>query len=174
MQGLGKACLPRARLKGGLEGKGRNQQPSVPWPRAKRWCVCRLHPSHLPATLKPNYSRLMSARLGPATRCSQIPSPRGRITPACTIGVGSWGTQAGGSPGPAPSGPQWRLLHPSPVPGDIAPLASGVGQRLWVRALGAPRALRARQACCCRWSLPCTRRQEEHPAVPRSGQRHQG
>ena len=117
MRGVGKGCLPSPRLKGGLEGRGRNRQPSVPWPRAERWCACRLHPSHLSATLKPDYSRLMSARQGPATRCSRIPSLRGQITPACTgpFRVGFAGRPGRRGPRPGTLSPTRRLLHPSHV-----------------------------------------------------------
>lgn len=122
----GEGCLPSPRLKGGLEGRGRNQQPVVPWPRAERWCVCRPHPSHLSATLKPDYSRLMSARQGPATRCSWIPSPRGQITPACSgpFGVGFMGR------------PSSTCFVCPTSPGDITPSASE-GQR-WLPRGGCP------------------------------------
>lgn len=172
LQGLGKGCLSRARLKGGLEGKGRNQQPSVPWPRAKRWCVCRLHPSHLPATLKPNYSRLMSARLGPATRCSQIPSPRARITPACTIGVGFVGRPGRREPRAGTVSPTWRLLHASPVPARHRSHGLWGGrvavEEPWVllRRRRAPRALLALQAGCCRCRPPWARRWAGAPRCP--------
>lgn len=72
-------------------------------------------PSHLPATLKPNYSRLMSARLGPATRRSQIPSPRGRITPACSTG--------GVRGAPRPAGAQGRHPQPHMAPASSLPCA---------------------------------------------------
>lgn len=118
---MGKSCLPSPRWKGGLEGRGGNRQPSMPRPRAERWCVCRLHPSHLSATLKPDYSRLMSARQGPATRCSRIPSLRGHITPACTgpFRVGFMGCPGRRWPRASTLSPTRCLLRPL-CPGETS------------------------------------------------------
>lgn len=118
--GVGKGCLPSLRLKGGLEGRGRNPQPSVPWPRAERWC---LPPSLLPpfSHIKARLFALDVSKAGPATCCSQIPSLRGQITPACTSPCGVGFSRRPGKwkrPGLAPSArPTERLLHPSHGPG---------------------------------------------------------
>lgn len=84
--GVGKASLPAPGWKEGWrEGVGAGSHP-CPGPGQEGVGLPR-SPSHLSATWKPNYSRLMSARQGPATRCCWILAPRGLVTSART---GPW------------------------------------------------------------------------------------
>lgn len=113
--GAGKGCLPSLRLKGGLEGRGRNPQPSVPWPRAERWC--------LPPPLLPPFSHI-KARLfaldvseaGPRYLLFADPFPEGPDYPGMHQPMRGGVREAPGQAG-APGG------HPPPrgAPASSAP-----------------------------------------------------